>query len=87
MISLEHAKGTDRLMRAATRQTLAGFEALAGRFVAAWVAQCARQTCNGQERQRLPGGGRKSLLATAREMLFFILHYYKAYPIQDVMGF
>lgn len=86
MISLEHAKGTDRLMRAATSLTVAEFEALAGRFAAVWAAQCAQQTLNGQERQRLPGGGRRSLLATAEQKLFFILFYYKAYPIQDVMG-
>jgi len=86
MISLEDAKRTDRLMRATTSLTVAEFEALAGRFAAVWAAQCARRTRGGQERQRLPGGGRKSALATVEQKLFFILFYYKAYPTQDGMG-
>jgi hypothetical protein len=86
MISLEDAQRTDRLMRATTSLTVAEFEALAGRLESVWAAQCARQTLGGQERQRQPGGGRKSALATVEQKLFFILFYYKAYPIQDVMG-
>jgi len=86
MISLEDAKRTDRLMRATTSLTVAEFEALAGRLEAVWAAQCARQTLGGQARQRQPGGGRKSTLARIEQKLFFILFYYKAYPIQDVMG-
>jgi len=86
MISLEDAKRTDRLMRATTSLTVAEFETLAGRLELVWAAQCARQTLGGQERQRQPGGGRKSALATVEQKLFFILFYYKAYPIQDVMG-
>ena len=86
MISLEDAKRTDRLMRATTSLTVAEFEELAGRLETVWAAQCAQQTLSGQKRQRQPGGGRKSALATAEQKLFFILFYYKAYPIQDVMG-
>ena len=33
-----------------------------------------------------PSGSGKSTLATIEQKLFFILFYYKAYPIQDVMG-
>ena len=86
MISLADAKRTDRLMRATTSLTVAEFEALAGRLETVWAAQCAQQTLSGQKRQRQPGGGRKSALATAEQKLFFILFYYKAYPTQDVMG-
>lgn len=86
MISIEDAKRTDRLMRATTSLTVAEFEALAGRLESVWAAQCAQQTLRGQKRQRQPGGGRKSALATVEQKLFFILFYYKAYPIQDVMG-
>ena len=39
MISLEHAKRTDRLLRATTGLTVAEFEALAGRLEAVWAAQ------------------------------------------------
>ena len=33
-----------------------------------------------KERVRVPGGGRKSKLATDRQKLFFIFFYYKVYP-------
>lgn len=86
MISLTHAKRTDRLMKATTSLTVAEFEALARQLAPVWAAQQAAQTAEGQPRQRRPGGGRKSALATFEQKLFFILLYYKAYPTQDVMG-
>jgi hypothetical protein len=73
-------------MRATTSLTVAQFEALAGRLESIWAAQCAQQALGGQKRQRQPGGGRKSALATVEQKLFFILLYDKAYPTQDVMG-
>jgi hypothetical protein len=86
MISLDQAKRTDRLMRATTSLTVAEFEALARRLDGVWTAHQAQQTATGAPRQRRPGGGRKSVLATIELKLFFILFYYKAYPTQDVMG-
>lgn len=86
MISLARAKRTDRLMKATTSLTVAEFEALARRLAPVWEAQQAGQTVEGQPRQRGPGGGRKGILASFEHKLFFILLYYKAYPMQDVMG-
>ena len=86
MISLRHARRSDRLMKAATSLTVAEFDALARQFVPVWAGTLAEQTAAGAPRQRQPGGGRKSILATADLKLFFILFYYKAYPTQDVMG-
>ena len=86
MISLRHARRSDRLMKAATSLTVAEFDALARQFVPVWAGTLAAQTAAGAPRQRQPGGGRKSILATADLKLFFILFYYKAYPTQDVMG-
>jgi hypothetical protein len=86
MISLEHARRTDRLMRATTSLTVAEFDELTQRFTAVWAAVRASKTVAGQPRLRRPGAGPKSCLASAAEKLFFILLYYKAYPTQDVMG-
>src|SRR5258708_18245418 len=86
MISLEHAKRSDRLMRATTSLTVFEFEDLARRFDVVWSTVRAAKTAAGTERQRGPGGGRKGCLVSAEQKLFFILLYYKAYPTQDVMG-
>jgi len=86
MISLEHAKRSDRLMRATTSLTVSEFEELTGRFEVAWAAVRAAKTAAGTARQRRPGGGRKGCLVSAEQKLFFILLYFKVYPTQDVMG-
>jgi hypothetical protein len=86
MISLEHARRTDRLMRATTSLTVSEFDELTRRFAAEWEALRAAKTAAGHPRVRRPGGGPKGCLASAAAKLFFILLYYKAYPTQDVMG-
>lgn len=86
MISLEHARRSDRLMRATTSLTVSEFDELTLRFDAAWSAVRAAKTAAGTQRQRRPGGGRKGCLVSPEQKLFFILLYYKAYPTQDVMG-
>jgi hypothetical protein len=40
-----------------------------------------------QPRQRAPGAGRKSVLATGADKLFFILFYLRHYPTQEVLAF
>src|SRR6266481_8185596 len=86
MISLEHAKRSDRLMRATTSLTVPEFDELARRFAVTWASARAAKTAAGTARQRRPGGGRKGCLVSAEQKLFFILLYFKAYPTQDVMG-
>lgn len=86
MISLTHAKRSDRLMRAATSLTVAEFNALARRLAALWTGQRAQCTAQGAPRQRRPGGGLKGTLFNAELKLFFLLFYFKAYPTQDLMG-
>jgi hypothetical protein len=86
MISLDHAKRSDRLMRATTSLTAREFDELARLFAAEWEAVRAAKTVTGKPRVRRPGAGPKGCLASAEQKLFFILLYYKAYPTQDVMG-
>ena len=38
------------------------------------------------ERKRKPGGGKKGILRTVEQKLFFILFYYKCYPTYDVLS-
>jgi hypothetical protein len=38
-------------------------------------------------RQRRYGGGRQPRLASMEDKLFFILFYYKVYPLQEVLAF
>src|SRR5205814_3171225 len=86
MISLEHAKQTERLIRSTTNLTVAEYDELSRRYDVAWAAVRRAKTAAGTARQRRPGGGRKGCLVSAEQKLFFILLYFKAYPTQDVMG-
>jgi hypothetical protein len=86
MISVEHAKHSDRLMPATTSLTVLEFEDLARRLDVLWSTVRTAKTAAVALRQRQPGGGRKGCLASGQPKLFFILLYYEAYSTQDVMG-
>lgn len=74
-------------MRSITSLEPEEFEQLVSAFEKEWVKQNARKTFEGDVRQRDAGAGRKSVLAQVREKVFFILMYYKLYPIQEAMAF
>ena len=79
----------DRQMRALTGLTQAQFAQLLPTF--SEVYQAKRQADYEEavqkgQRQRQPGGGRKSKLPTMADKLLFILYYYKNYPTFDVLG-
>lgn len=86
MISIRHALGNERRMRALTSLNTQAFEALLTQWTEAWEALASAQTVDGNKRRRAPGAGRKGVLDEAEAKLFFILFYLKAYPTQDVMG-
>lgn len=86
MISVQHALGNDRRMRALTSLDTTAFEQLLHRWKPALAALTSQQTVEGQRRQRAAGAGPKGALASPEAKLFFILFYLKAYPTQDVMG-
>lgn len=87
MISVRHALGNDRRMRALTSLNTAAFEEMLRRWKPALVEMTAQHTVDGQRRQRAAGAGPKSVLQSAEAKLFFILFHLKAYPTQDVMGY
>lgn len=75
-----------KLLRSLTTLDAGEFERLALALEAAWQAERAEHTFDGQKRRRKLGGGDKAKLASTREKLFFLLFYFKCYPLQEVMG-
>ena len=75
-----------KLLRTLTTLGAGEFERLLAAFEAAWRAQRSAQNYAGQARRRAPGAGHKGTLASSREKLFFVLFYFKCYPLQEVMA-
>src|SRR5262245_30061895 len=86
MISINHALGNERRMRALTSMGTEAFRGLLVLWKAESEALAAQRTVDGHRRQRAAGAGPKGALHSAEAKLFFILFYLKAYPTQDVMG-
>ena len=79
----------DRQMRALTGLTQVQFGQLLPTFSEVYQAKRQadyEQAVQGGQRQRQPGGGRKSKLPTMADKLLFVLYYYKNYPTFDVLG-
>lgn len=79
----------DRQMRALTGLSQAQFAQLLPTFSEIYQAKRQaeyEQAVQSGQRQRQPGGGRKSKLPTMADKLLFILYYYKTYPTFDVLG-
>lgn len=75
-----------RVLRAITSFDPPEFKKLSAAFEKHWQRCARRKTFEGQPRQRAPGAGGKGKLPTLEEKLFFILFYFKIYPIQEVMA-
>jgi hypothetical protein len=85
-MDMERVFRKPKLLRALTTLDAGEFERLLAAFDAAWQAQRGERTHDGQTRQRKLGGGFKGTFKTSREKLFFVLFYFKCYPLQEVMG-
>ena len=81
MLRVEYALTSDRTMKALTGITRSAFRALVPTFGQALYDQALQRD---PPRQRRPGGGGPSTLASVDAKLFFILMYVKCYPIFDV---
>jgi Helix-turn-helix of DDE superfamily endonuclease len=73
-------------LRACTGLDRAEFEQLLPTFTLAWDEHRRTHHRAPESRKRAVGGGRKSRLASVEARLFFILFYFKTYPLQTVMG-
>ena len=85
-MDMERVFRKPKLLRTLTTLDPGEFERLLAAFAAAWQAQRGERTHDGQTRQRKPGGGFKGTFKTSREKLFFVLFYFKCYPLQEVMS-
>lgn len=86
-MDIEKIINNGRVMRSITSLEPGEFEQLVFAFEKEWLKQNARKTFEGEVRQREVGAGCKGVLSQAREKVFFILMYYKLYPIQEAMAF
>lgn len=86
-MNIEKVFKNDRLMHALTGISAEEFTELLPEFEKVWEAARLREYQNNPKRERKPGGGKKGVLRTSSEKLFFILLYYKCYPTYDVASF
>ena len=76
-----------RLLRALTSLDAGEFARLLAAFEQESQARRGRLNRFGQERKRAPGAtGNPGVLPTPKARLFFVLFYFKCYPLQEVMG-
>jgi DDE superfamily endonuclease/Helix-turn-helix of DDE superfamily endonuclease len=87
MFSYDKVKNNPKLLLAMTSLTRAEFEQLLVPFQAAWEARVAQTAVPEQSRQCRAGAGRKPALRTVADKLLFILYYFKAYPLQEILAF
>lgn len=87
MFTYENVKNSLKLFRALTSLDPAEFEVILISFQIAWDEYIEQRYSENKERQRKPGGGRKSTLDTIENKLLFILFYFKTYPLQEVVAF
>lgn len=83
MINVERILKQERLIRAMTGLNRKGFESLLVSFEEAYRQSLTKPE---SKRQRAIGGGRKSVLRTIGDKMFYILMYNKCYPTFDLMG-
>lgn len=85
-IDVDRVLGNERLLRAVTSLSRAEFDRLLAAFEQRWAAKRKRRNAKGGERQRAVGAGNAGRLPTAAHKLFFILFYFKCYPLQEVVA-
>ncbi len=87
MLTYTQLKENPRRFLSVTSLTIAEFDSLVPVFTEKYEATQSRtHTREGTLRQRQPGGGQKTRLATIEDKLLFILMYHKTYPVQTVHG-
>ena len=86
MLSYEKVKDHPKRFRACTSLDVEEFKQLLPHFERAWNTFVEETLIRGKERQRKYGGGRRATLVKVEDKLFFILFYFKTYPLQEVMG-
>lgn len=86
LLSYDLVKDNPEAFRACTGLDRTEFETLLVAFTHAWHRHLEDTHIKGKVRKRQYGGGRKATLANPEDKLFFILFYFKTYPLQEVLG-
>ena len=86
MLSYLTLKDKPRVLRAFTSLEREEFKTLLIPFEQAWDAYVRDQFRHKKARKRRSGGGRKPHLLAIEDKLFFILFYFKVYPLQEVIA-
>lgn len=84
-MNVERIVGNAVALRALTELDRGEFDRLVQRLDGE-LARASRRNWRGEPRQRARGAGPKSCLPTTAHKLFFLLFYYKVYPIQHAMA-
>jgi hypothetical protein len=84
-MEVERVLQNPKQMRILTGFTPEEFNELVPTFRQVWEEH-TRLNWRGEKRQRAKGGGPHSALDSPEKMLFFLLFYFRHYPMQEVMG-
>ncbi|MCP4486037.1 MAG: hypothetical protein GY820_01750 [Gammaproteobacteria bacterium] len=87
MLSYAEVKNNPIVFRAFTGLDYPEFERLLFFFTQAHHLYIEKNRIKGKKRHRRLGGGRRPKLATMADQLFFILFYFKTYPLQEVLAY
>ena len=86
-MDIERVFGKPKLLRALTSLDAGEFARLLAAFEQESQARRVEFNRFGQVRQRAPGAtGNAGVLSSPKARLFFVLFYFKCYPLQEVMA-
>lgn len=85
-MNIEKVLGKARVLRALTSLDRGEFARLEAGLEKLLAERQERRHDGGVRQRAFGAGGETSKLPTARAKLFFVLFYFKAYPLQEVMG-
>jgi hypothetical protein len=86
LLSYDLVKDNSEAFRACTGLDRSEFETLLVAFTHAWHRHVEDTNIKSKARKRQYGGGRKATLGRIEDKLFFILFYFKTYPLQEVLA-
>lgn len=86
-MNIEKVLKNERLMHALTGMSAEEFRNLVLEFEEEMRRFQKKRYVSNPDRIRKPGGGKKGIVKTPTERLFFILFYYKCYPTYDLASF
>ncbi len=84
ILSCKEVKKKPNVFLSMTSVTVKEFEELCDNFEKAWEEYTKNESANEEKQSK---GGRSPVLKTMEDKLFFILFYFKTYPLQEVIAY